>query len=973
MSFSAPWFLLLFLLLPAVIWLGWPSGRWGRIRGFISLAIRAVILSLLILALAGLELNQSGDKLAVVFLVDDSDSMGVEAKAEAAQYVEDAIQEMGPDDQSAVILFGGEALVERPMSANNNLAAFASTLDQTHTNIGEAVQLALALYPSDAARRLVILSDGGNTQGDAVSAAELAAASGVEILYVPFENQVGDEALVTDVSTPASLNEGEQFDLTFTVEASQATQATVRVLAGTEVVHEALYDLDRGEQSFSIPLTAGEPGFVNYSVQLISNNDSYYQNNELASFSRVSGPPKILVVAPPAGEEIGFRGETRPDEVSALLNVLETSNMTYDQVTPGRSPSDLATLSEYSSIILVDVPARELSQRQMEAMRSYVRDLGGGLIAIGGPTSFGVGGYFQTPLEEILPVEMQIKDEVRRPTLTILFVIDRSGSMSSTSGGETKIDLAKEASIRSVRLMAPFDKVGVILFDENASWVVPISEVGDGDAAVNAIGTIRSGGGTDILAGLQLMAEDLPADDSQVKHVVLLTDGGANEQGIPELVEEMFTQYGITLTSVGIGADAASFLADIAELGGGRFYFAPNPASIPSIFTEETTLASRAYLVEEPFFPALRSNSPMLSGITAVPQLQGYVATSAKPAARTILVSDKDDPILASWQYGLGRAVAFTSDASGRWARDWVAWDGYATFWAQAVSFVNNKPTPSSLDVRVEEGEDNSNIIVEAQNQNGQFLNGYSMQANAVGPDGETEEITLVQTAPGQYQAEFTPSEQGAYLLGISGQAENTEGVSATTGWVLSYSPEYRALDSNPDLLQRLAALSDGGQASDNPQDVFAHTLAAPRTSLPIWTELLLLAVLLLPFDIAVRRLVFGLEDVSAFMNRFLEPFLNRPKPLPRADRPESMQALFAAKENVQEQRETPVDKQPIRITEVPEAAQGSIPEPVAETVEAAKNELEVVKDQSQTKVDGGKSTTQILLERKRARRDEED
>ena len=971
MSFSSPWLLLLLLLLPAVIWLGWPTRRWGRIRSFVSLGLRGTILCLLILALAGLELSQAGDKLAVVFLVDDSDSMSAEAKDLAAQYVYTAIQEMGPDDQSAVILFGGEALVDRPMSSHNTLSEFTSILNQTETNIGKAIQLALALYPSDAARRLVILSDGGNTQGDPVTASQLAAASGVQILYVPFENPYGAEVLITRVDTPASLNEGEQFDLSFSVEATDAMQVTVRVLADTGVVHETVYSLDRGEQSFTIPLKAGAPGFVKYTVQLVPDNDSFYQNNELASFSRVSGPPKVLVIALPEGEDLGFRGEVRPDEVSALLNILESSNMTYDQLTPGRSPSTLAPLSEYASILLVDVPARELSQRQMEAMQSYVRDLGGGLIAIGGPTSFGVGGYFQTPLEETLPVEMQIKDEIRRPTLTLVFVIDRSGSMSNTSGGETKLDLAKEAAIRSVRLMAPFDKVGVILFDENGSWVTPIEEVGNGTAAINAIGTIRSGGGTDILAGLQLMADELPTDSSQVKHVILLTDGGANPAGIPELVEEMYTQHDITLTAVGIGADSAPFLADIADLGGGRFYFAPNPSSIPSIFTEETTLASRAYLIEEPFFPILQNPSPILSGINEIPQLLGYVATSAKPAARTILISAKEDPILASWQYGLGQAVAFTSDASGRWARDWISWEGFATFWAQAVSFVNNQPTQSSLDLRVVEGENSSRVIVEARNQEGEFLNSYTMDVNVVDPNGESHAVSLLQSAPGRYEAEFTPTEKGVYLFGISGQAENSADVAATAGWVLSYSPEYKALDANPDLLQRLSILGRGGEAPSNPQDVFSHSIPAPQITRQIWTELLLLAVLLLPLDVAVRRLVLNMEDARALASRVKLGFGRKPAQDPGTGRPDHMQALFSAKENLLVQRESsdlaaaPLSEGSGNRKIQPEKSSS----PSGGHVPVASIDKGLTHEVAQPEETDARSTAQVLLARKRARR----
>jgi uncharacterized membrane protein len=347
-------------------------------------------------------------------------------------------------------------------------------------------------------------------------------------------------------------------------------------------------------------------------------------------------------------------------------------------------------------VVLVDV--RRLGTNQMERC-NHVRDMGGGLVAVGGPTSYGVGGYFDTPLEDTLPVDMAIRDEKRRPSLAIVFIIDHSGSMSETSGGVEKLELAKEAAARSVELLFPTDRVGVIAFDDTAAWVVPDrSRI---RWVVNSIGTIRSGGGTDIMAGLRAMAEDLPSDPANVKHVILLTDGGADPTGIPELVQRLYAENGITLSTVAVGRDAAPFLEDLAELGGGRYHFTADASSVPSIFTEETTLASRAYIVEEPFFPTLANSSPILTGVASVPRLYGYVATSAKPLAQVILKSEKDDPILAAWQYGLGRSVAFTSDATGHWGRDWVAWQNFPAFWVQAVRYTLGDVQDSVLEMDV--------------------------------------------------------------------------------------------------------------------------------------------------------------------------------------------------------------------------------------------------------------------------------
>jgi len=906
--FTTPLALLLLLTLPLFAALGWPSRGYGRKREAASLAIRLIIVLCLILALAGLELLRGADELAVVFLVDASDSMPAQAKAASFAYIEDALAEMGPDDQAAVILFGGDALVERPMSPSQELPPFTSIPNTTQTDLAEAIRLGLALYPPGAARRMVILSDGAATTGDAESAARLAANAGVEVIAVPFTYTPPAEVLLTEVDAPERLLQGENFDLKITLQATEPTPALIRVLAAGAVVYEGGVDLTRGLNTFSIPLTAGESGFTSFDIQVVPQQDTYYQNNELAAFTQIAGPPKILLVAPPAGEPLPFADQTRPDEFSNLLNALAAAGFNIDTVPPYGLPSELALLSEYAAVVLVDVPARQLNNRQMAALQSYVRDLGGGLLAVGGPTSYGVGGYFRTPLEETLPVDMEIKDQTRRPTLTIVFIIDRSGSMSEISGGFTKLELAKEAALRSVELLFPSDRVGVIAFDTAASWVVPIQEVGDGLAVRDALQRIGGGGGTDILAGLQAMAAELPNDPASVKHVILLTDGGANPTGIPELVEQLYLDYGITLTSVGVGSDAAPFLKDLARIGGGRYHFTDDPSTIPSIFTEETVLATRSYIIEETFFPQLASSSPILSGISEVPPLYGYVGTTAKSTAQTILVSPQGDPILAAWQYGLGKAVAWTSDASPRWARDWVPWEGFPAFWAQAVRFVLNENVESALLVRVEQNGETATLIVDAQTEDGLYLNNYTLQANVIAPDGEVIAVDLTQVAPGRYEAAFTPDQQGAYLIRVDGTSpQGDQSLAQIAGWVLSYSPEYRTLQSDPDALYRLIALIDGRITTGDPAEAFARTLTAPPDTRPIWPELLLLAALLLPVDIAVRRLALDRRDVQRAWARLTSRLRLAPAsaaPAPPPPRSQRIASLMQAKERAREERE---------------------------------------------------------------------
>lgn len=498
------------------------------------------------------------------------------------------------------------------------------------------------------------------------------------------------------------------------------------------------------------------------------------------------------------------------------------------------------------------------------------------------------------------------------------------------------------------------------------------------------------------MSGLQAMANVLPDDPATVKHVILLTDGGADPTGIPELVRRLNEDYGITLTTVGVGRDAAPFLEQLAEIGGGRYHFAADAASVPSIFTEETTLATRAYIVEETFYPQIFSSSPIIAGIEATPPLHGYVGTSAKQTAQTILISEQEDPLLAVWQYGLGRAAAFTSDATGRWARDWVGWEGFPRFWSQIVEYTLAERTPSAIDLQVEAVGESANLLVDAYQLSGEtigersnaYLNGYEMMANIIAPGGEVISTTLRQVAPGRYESSFKPGTEGAYLIHVTGiPGEDTENesppVAATNGWVLSYSPEYRNLESDPDQLNRIALTAGGRIAGEDPGEAFDHTIQAERDRRPVWPWLLAAAAVLLPFDIAIRRLVVTRGDLQKAWNKMIvEPLARRPEPVQEQpqERAPGMDALLKAKER---SRETlPKEKVPGTV-KAPERSQKPAQKPAQKLAQNLESKpapsVSPAPVQPKTESGGEKqekregspaSTASKLLEQKRKRRE---
>ena len=884
---SALWLLL--LLLPVFIWIGFPRMPYRRRRDTSALVIRLLIVTLIVMSLAGIEVRQKADKLAVVFLIDHSDSMDANARSQALDYVQSALDEMKPEtDQAAVILFGSNALVEEPINVALDISQFGSdeNVIRLNTDLAEAIQLGLALFPADTAKRMVILSDGIETVGDAERAARLAEATGVQIEYVPYARQRSPEILVSNVSIPTNVSQGEPFDLVVTIESETNTTATLRVFSGGRqdelnnsgrvlIYEQEDVSISAGTSRYVIgPIEWNSVGFLDFQVQIEPQSiDGYYRNNELWAFTRISGQPRILMVSP---DEL---------EVEYLRPALEDAGLVIDFMRPDEVPLGLAPLTAYSSVILVNTPATDMPNDLMELLQIYVKDLGGGLVVVGGPDSYGVGGYFETPLEETLPVEMRIRDQKRVPQLTIVFVIDRSGSMEMVgTSGVSNLQLAKEAVIRSFNFLNDYDRAGVLSFDTQAFWVVDIQEIGNPQNRSDLqtqIASLTPGGGTDIFGGLSAADRTLPGDPSELKHIILLTDGGANPSGILPLVNRMYTNHDITTSVVAVGANHEPWLAQIPQQGGGNFHVTTNVENIPTIFAAETVLATRSYIFEDPFVPTLTARSPIMDGIDSAPSLHGYVATTEKDTATVILAGPEEDPLLASWQYGLGRSVAFTSDATARWGVEWVGWENYQRFWNQVVRWTITEGKTDNLEAWVEERGEQAVLVVDARDNRGDYLNALDLDAAVVYPNRDSETVKLHQVAPGRYEAPFTPTSEGAYFIRVAGStrvdAAIDETVAQTTGWVLSYSAEYRPRDPDTRFLERIAEITRGGSLEGKSATVFEHNLNYEEAATPIWPWLLALAAFLFIGDIAVRRIVINRSDVDKIRHRVSQTFGGNP------------------------------------------------------------------------------------------------
>ncbi|HEX4898710.1 MAG TPA: glutamine amidotransferase, partial [Candidatus Limnocylindrales bacterium] len=575
------------------------------------------------------------------------------------------------------------------------------------------------------------------------------------------------------------------------------------------------------------------------------------------------------------------------DEVVAaeLVTALETEGQQVDSIVPEALPSDFAGLATYDSIVVVDVPRIRMSDRQLASLQVYVRDLGRGLVMVGGPESFGAGGYTRTPMEETLPVDMGVRNRQQQPDVALVVVIDKSGSMDachcnsfdggaggggSQMQGVRKVDIGKEAILRAAAAMTARDELGVVAFDESAHWVVntrPLGEIGDlaGDVA-----TITPNGTTNIFAGLEQAVGSLENAVATRRHIILLTDGWSSSGEYDAIIARM-QAAGITLSTVGAGGGANPFLQELANRGGGRFYAAANPASIPDIFLKETEQVAGQQIIEEPFFPIQTSSSPILRGLDqGFPQLLGYNGTTAKSAAQTVLVTARDDPLLAQWQYGLGRSVAWTSDSTGRWAKNWVGWPGFSKFFSQLVGWTFPGEETGGIEATFETIDGQTRLHVESVESDGSPRDFYTTSAVLVGPALEPVEAELDQVAPGVYETDLGEIESGAYAVRITQIRPGAAALGRTVGLVAPVATEYRVLGANQPFLATLRAAT-GGREILTPLEPWRHDLTTTSSFTELWPWLLILALLLWPFDIALRRVSIGrreLADARAWAGR---------------------------------------------------------------------------------------------------------
>ncbi|MGD9693132.1 MAG: VWA domain-containing protein [Phycisphaerales bacterium] len=997
LRFADPlWLALLALSLPTV----WATLKWlhamTRFRSWTVGAARVVLLALIAGALAGASAVTRTDRVGVVFVVDVSESVrrfapgardasGNEVGVERAvrEWIGRAMEGRRPDDLVGVVAFDGSAIATaaaRARALTPEDVEIGVTLGEG-TDIGGALRLASALIPSGVAHRIVLVSDGAETSGDALAAvAESTGSTPIDVL--PLSYRVQSEVVVESVDVPPQAQENATVAVRVSMYATGPARGRLTLLREGRAV-----DINGGEGGVSralewgpgrkvevipVPLTDGrvhrfEAVFEPEGVGAGLGGDTSTVNNRAGGVVISPGKGAVLLVDGVSRGEAGGAGRT-------VAQALERAGLTVEVVGASAFPTDPLALQRYDLVMLENVPAEDVSARTQQSLVDFVRDLGGGLVMIGGPDSFGAGGWKGSALEEVLPVRLDLPEELIIPSAALMIVIDSSGSMGMPVLGSARSqqEIANEGAALAVRTLDKQDLIGVIAFDSESHEVVRLQKNSDPEGVARKIRGISPGGGTNLYPALAQAGNRLMSVEAQVKHVIVLSDGvsmGDPTEGGAIAAE--LSDHGITVSTIAVGDGAdVHTLAEIALEGGGQHYRVTDPNMLPRIFLKETRVVRKPLVRESDFVPVdTRSGSALTLGMPGeIPPLGGLVLTRARlaepgtPPAIVDLVAPSGEPVLAHWRVGLGQVAAFTSDAH-KWASRWVEWPGYQILWSQIARAVSRPPFGRDYDLTVSTEGEMVRVRLEARDEEGAPRDLLTIPGVVYGPGGAREPIVLRQTGPGVYTGEAPARSAGSYVAALTPREGGRMLAPAVGATTREAGPELRVLRSNDALLREIASRSGGRVLSMNdPMGawLFARQGLPPTVSAsPLWRSLLVWAVIVMLLDVATRRVAWDRLITREAAAELARMAMSRGK---KESGPEAVGAMRRAKERVDRRAGEPGRGGGRVVASTGQGTAGA----ARGSVERARGPVEESRDRGERVVEEGEGSTSGLLAAKR-------
>ncbi len=839
------WFLAA-LLVAVLLWLG----RRRSVRWWPAWAMR---LLLIVAALFGVffpqgELLRRGIPQRQIMLIDQSDSIPAG--------VRDQVQVHAMNWQSAagnrmVIVYGNGV---QPRLTDDEAWP---EVDGTATDLVAALELSVELLGPQPGK-IILASDGAVASIPPVNeAVNRLTALGHTLDFVPLETvYLSNDIYVGHLWAPTGLWEQTPFTVVLPVYMPRGGEVTLRLDVNGQTHVARTESLNAGENYVAFGLQARETQIITLQASALTENDPRLENNLSYATVHVYPAPRVLIV-------------TQEPQIAGVLGVgLIENGIPVDMISPAQVPVNLEGLDPYQVIFLHNFLADHLSSEQMRALTVFVSQRGRGLIFLGGRNSYTLGGYQDTILETILPVKLEPPSRGQQPPVTFLLVMDRSGSMGRTRQAIRPMDLAREAAMRVIDTLSAEDYLGVVTYSDRPTWALPIRQVGDGllrRQAQDAVSQVQASGGTAVYSALKESLDGLRAVGilTETRHVLLLSDGRSSDgtlEQFQELVEQARAE-GITISTIALGREAdQALMANIAEWGGGRYYFVLSAEDLPQVMVSESKAArSENVQLGETNLISVEGAHPILFGLSLsdLPRLSGYnalISKSDRGAEDILLSANFSDPLLSAWQVGLGRVIAWMGDTGEDWAGRWTTWPKFGYFWAQVVRYTLPDPAfgPAQVDVHVDAAE--VTVTVRILDTVDRPVNLAQVEFRYVNSEGIGYAVPVSQVEPGLYETSISLPEEGAYRAVVQYQG-NDGMVELPASFVVDYPHEWQLADPQIGFenLVHWATITGGGMADLLVLAPSDEVLAQREVRDILWWMLLAIVVLW-PVEIAVRR-----------------------------------------------------------------------------------------------------------------------
>jgi Ca-activated chloride channel homolog len=818
-TFAHPWLLLL-ILAP----LGWAVREWPVSARRLNMVMKAASFAAILLALAEPSVTMPETKTGAVVLVDTSASISDADLRRESSIVSGIVASRGRNWMRVV------PFARRPRELQAGETSGSLHLQRTPGDEGNATDLEAALRDSMSAvpfgriPRLVLISDGNENEGSSARAIAQLQRVAVPVDTFALDGRVQSVLHLVSASMPRQAYAGEQIPIDLRVESPSDQEASIDITADGNEIGANPVSLRAGVNELRVHARVRTTGAVAIAGKLAARTGGDVQFEQAVELQRAN---VLYLSQDPAGSETN------------LLKALGEGqfDVTRERSTIGKD------LTGIQLIVLNNLDLNSFSALEKSRLEEYVKN-GGGLLLIGGERQIYKEEKQMDALDKALPAKLA---PPKSPEGTcVALIIDKSSSMEGR-----KIELARLSAVGVVDHLRPVDLIGVLIFDNSFQWAVPMRRAEDKSLIKRLISGITPDGGTQIAPALSEAYRKVLASKSTYKHIVLLTDGISEEGDSMELAREA-QQHDVTISTVGLGQDVnRSYLEKVATVSGGKSYFLNEPQGLEQILLKDVLEYSGSTAVEKPLTPIINAKEEVLegTGIEAAPPLKGYVRFETKPAAEVLLSIDaeKKDPLYVRWQYGLGRAAVFTSDAKSRWAEQWMSWPGYDKFWINVARDLLPRSTSSESAAQYDAAT--GDIVLEYRIGAGTPEPASAPEIYVIGPDGFQKPIEIQQAGPRLYRGRLhIGSLRGLFRIRPLKESREFPEVGL-------YRQQEEVLDfgANRPLLAQIANLT-GGRFNPPVSSIFDGGGRALTSTWQLWPGLLALAIALTIAELVVRK-----------------------------------------------------------------------------------------------------------------------